>query len=54
MYLGVHYPSDIVAGMVYGAAAGYLMFRATIVVNRVHLDFPWCPGRSSDSCRVWR
>ncbi|AZZ42386.1 PAP2 family protein [Acidipropionibacterium jensenii] len=37
LYLGVHYPSDIVAGMVYGAAAGYLMFRATIVVNRVHL-----------------
>lgn len=37
LYLGVHYPSDIGAGIVYGAAAGYLMFRATIALNHVHL-----------------
>ncbi|MDK9647035.1 MAG: phosphatase PAP2 family protein [Propionicimonas sp.] len=38
LYLGVHYPSDVAAGIVYGAAAGYLMFRATTLVSHARPD----------------
>lgn len=38
LYLGVHFPSDVAAGIVYGAAAGYLMFRATTLVSHARPD----------------
>ncbi|MEZ5072025.1 MAG: phosphatase PAP2 family protein [Bacteroidales bacterium] len=36
VYLGVHYPGDVLAGLVWGALCGFLLFRAMdVLVKRL-------------------
>jgi membrane-associated phospholipid phosphatase len=35
IYLGVHYPGDVVAGMVWGAGCGWLVFQAFCRIMKI-------------------
>ena len=45
MYLGVHYPSDVLCGMVLGILFGL----AALIVLPLLLEIPWLP----ETVRAW-
>lgn len=57
MYLGVHYPGDLLAGAVIGGACGYLMqLLAKYVIAKMRLSLPQSNDRtwaSADNLSIW-